>query len=250
MRCFFLHNFINFCPNYVTFAVADFKALYFKIIKHKAMERSYEVMGMTCTGCTQIVHDLLSKIPGVKNITMNLEKGRANVEMETLIPIDVFKEALATSLYEISTEIETDKSQPDFDDYKISPSERNKTLVSEYIIAAGKMDSRSLRACLSPEFEFDGPIHLHSVEDYIKMIEDHVQSGIGNILSGNEIKAIFTDDDEACVIYDVVTNTNVKRVAAFEKITIKENKILSTHVKFDQQRMKLLMREIVNNKNR
>lgn len=213
------------------------------------MERSYEVMGMTCTGCTQIVHDLLSKVPGVKNVTMNLEKGRANVEMETLIPIDVFKEALATSLYEISTEIEADKSQPDLDDYKVDPSERNKMLVSEYIIAVGKMDSRSLRACLSPEFEFDGAIHLYSAEDYIKMIEDHVQSGIGNIVSGNEIKAIFTDGDEACVIYDVVTNTHVKRVAAFEKIAIKENKIVSTHIKFDQQRMKLLMQEIRNSKN-
>jgi copper chaperone CopZ len=188
----------------------------------------------------QIVHELLSKVPGVKGVEVDLDKATAKIETDKTVTTEALRQALAGSLYELAEEVESNAQE----NSSVTNSQKNKELVTTYITAAGKMDYKALSFCLDPDFEFDGAIHLLTADDYIKMIKEHAESGVSKIVLGNEIQAIFTDGDEACVIYDVVTNTAVERVPFFEKLVLKNDKIASVEVKFDRQQMKLLIQEV------
>ncbi|WP_124979852.1 heavy metal translocating P-type ATPase [Nonlabens xiamenensis] len=58
------------------------------------MKHTYHIHGMTCNGCRNHVEQTLSKIEGVTNASVNLEKAEATIEMESHIPIEKFQEAL------------------------------------------------------------------------------------------------------------------------------------------------------------
>jgi Cu2+-exporting ATPase len=49
---------------------------------------------MTCNGCRNHVEQILSKIEGISNVAVNLEKAEATIEMELHIPIEKLQEAL------------------------------------------------------------------------------------------------------------------------------------------------------------
>ena len=49
---------------------------------------------MTCNGCRSHVEKTLSKVEGVLNASVNLEKEEATIEMEKHIPIETFQKAL------------------------------------------------------------------------------------------------------------------------------------------------------------
>lgn len=58
------------------------------------MKHTYLISGMTCKSCEAKVKYLLSNVNGVNNVTINLEKGEANVTMEHHIATSEFKSAL------------------------------------------------------------------------------------------------------------------------------------------------------------
>lgn len=58
------------------------------------MTHTYSVTGMTCTGCQAKVQNLLSKVSGVKNVTIDLPNGEAVIEMDKHISANQLKEAL------------------------------------------------------------------------------------------------------------------------------------------------------------
>ncbi len=58
------------------------------------MKHTYHIHGMTCNGCRTHVEETLSKVLGVSNATVNLEKAEATIEMVMHIPIETFQEAL------------------------------------------------------------------------------------------------------------------------------------------------------------
>lgn len=49
---------------------------------------------MSCNGCHSHVKETLSKVAGVKNVGVNLEKGEATIEMESHIPMETFQDAM------------------------------------------------------------------------------------------------------------------------------------------------------------
>ena len=59
------------------------------------MKHTYHIHGMTCNGCRTHVENTLQKVEGVVHATVNLEKSEAEIEMDSHIPIDTFKNALA-----------------------------------------------------------------------------------------------------------------------------------------------------------
>jgi copper chaperone CopZ len=59
------------------------------------MTHSYTITGMTCTGCEAKVRNLLTKVPGVKNVSINLPEDSATIDMDQHIPLTVLKEALS-----------------------------------------------------------------------------------------------------------------------------------------------------------
>ncbi len=58
------------------------------------MTHTYNVTGMTCTGCQAKVQQLLSGVAGVKKVVIDLLKGEAAIEMENHIQTTQFKSAL------------------------------------------------------------------------------------------------------------------------------------------------------------
>jgi heavy metal translocating P-type ATPase len=66
--------------------------------KHKQaqsqMEYTFHIHGMTCDGGRNHVEEILSKVKGVSNVAVNLEKAAATIEMESHLPIEKFQGAL------------------------------------------------------------------------------------------------------------------------------------------------------------
>ena len=58
------------------------------------MKHTYHIHGMTCNGCRSHVEETLSKVEGVSNVVVNLEKAEAVIEMESHIPLETFQKAL------------------------------------------------------------------------------------------------------------------------------------------------------------
>lgn len=203
----------------------------------------YKISGMTCKGCTQIVHDSILKVAGVKKVNVDLSKAQASVETEYHIPIETLQTALADTLYQISelAATSTDKQHPLPPD---EVSEKNKELVSAYVTAVGRLEHEQLHQYLHPDFKFNGAVSFHSANDYIEMIKDHANSAVAGILLKCDIKAIFADENECCVIYDSVTRFPARTVSFVEWIKIKDGKIISTDVKYNRYQMKQLMQEM------
>ncbi|MGT2743225.1 heavy-metal-associated domain-containing protein [Streptococcus plurextorum] len=63
----------------------------------------YEVSGMKCEGCVKTVTEKLSKVPGVKAVTVDLEKKRVSVEGRVLKFL--LKSALKDSKFALGKEV-------------------------------------------------------------------------------------------------------------------------------------------------
>lgn len=59
------------------------------------MTHTYNISGMTCSGCQNKVENLLSKVDGVEKVSIDLGKGTANIQMSKHIAITALKNALA-----------------------------------------------------------------------------------------------------------------------------------------------------------
>lgn len=58
------------------------------------MKHTYHIHGMTCNGCRNHVEQTLSKVKGVANVSVDLEKAEASIEMESHIPIETFQKVM------------------------------------------------------------------------------------------------------------------------------------------------------------
>ena len=58
------------------------------------MTHTYNITGMTCSGCQSKVQELLSKVPGVKNVVINLDKGEAIIDMDRHVSASELKDSL------------------------------------------------------------------------------------------------------------------------------------------------------------
>jgi len=58
------------------------------------MTHTYHITGMTCTNCQTKVQHLLSKVSGIKNVSIDLKNGSADIEMDKHISTATLKTAL------------------------------------------------------------------------------------------------------------------------------------------------------------
>ena len=58
------------------------------------MTHNYTITGMTCTGCQAKVQGLLSKVPGVTAVGIDLAGGKASIDMSRHIPVSELQTAL------------------------------------------------------------------------------------------------------------------------------------------------------------
>ncbi len=58
------------------------------------MTHTYQITSMTCTACQAKVQHLLSQVKGVKNISVDLTKGEADITLDAHIATSELKNAL------------------------------------------------------------------------------------------------------------------------------------------------------------
>jgi len=60
------------------------------------MKHEYIITGMTCSGCSATVKKVLSAVPGVQDVSIDLPAGRATIQMQQHVPTHSLQQALAT----------------------------------------------------------------------------------------------------------------------------------------------------------
>jgi SnoaL-like protein len=103
-------------------------------------------------------------------------------------------------------------------------------LVTAYITAVGEHRLEDLPAMLDPDAEFTfGDTTLHGAEAFAGGF-----TRLLPIILRNEIRKIFVEGDEACVIYDFVTDTPAGAVLSVEYIKVRNGRILSSLLVFER----------------
>jgi copper chaperone CopZ len=205
--------------------------------------KTFKVTGMTCEGCAKTVHDLLSRVEGVSKVHVDLLKKQADVKTGKQVSIRQLHAALGDTVYELLPIKEKPFPNTDTDLTREEKLHReNKALVSDYITAVAENNYMQLEECLHQDFVFNNIITFHSAKDFIRMLKEHAASGVTDMVIKNDIKAIFADGNKAEVIYDMITDTPVKRVRFLQEIKIENRKILSAKAKFEKHSMKQLMK--------
>ncbi|WP_412559966.1 heavy metal translocating P-type ATPase [Winogradskyella sp. MIT101101] len=90
------------------------------------MKHIYHIHGMTCNGCRSHVEETLSKVEGVSEATVDLEKAEATIEMESHIPIERFQEALKKDGDRYSIHKQGEQNQHSKDKKKEQPKGKGK----------------------------------------------------------------------------------------------------------------------------
>jgi hypothetical protein len=103
-------------------------------------------------------------------------------------------------------------------------------IAREYVEAIGDKELGKVEALLAPDVEFAGPaMTLSSAVEVLTALRR-----IGAILVRNEIRRIFADGREACVIYDFVSDTAIGVVPTVEWLTIDRGRIRIVKVYYDR----------------
>ena len=114
-------------------------------------------------------------------------------------------------------------------------------LTTSYIDAVGNGRLEDLRPMLDPDAEFTfGDTTLRGADAFIDGFRRLVP-----IIKRNEIRKIFVDGDEACVIYDFVTDTPVGPVLSIEYLKFKDGRIASSLLLFERLHWPEVMAELV-----
>jgi ketosteroid isomerase-like protein len=98
-----------------------------------------------------------------------------------------------------------------------------------YLDAVSRKDLDRIEALVAPDIRFVGPAStIMGARDLLaafrRIVAIHVR---------NEIKRVFRDGDEVCVIYDFVTDT-VGALPTVEWMRIEGGRILSVNIYYDQ----------------
>lgn len=114
------------------------------------------------------------------------------------------------------------------DHKQIKPRELE-SIARKYLDAVGSKDLDTVQSLLSPDVTFVGPVmSICGAPGVIESLQR-----IGAIHVRNEIKRVFVDDNEVCVIYDFVTDL-VENVPTIEWLRIDGTLIQSVRLYYDQ----------------
>jgi hypothetical protein len=99
-----------------------------------------------------------------------------------------------------------------------------------YLDAIGQHDFDALADLLHPELDFSGPfVTLHSADEYVAAYRR-----LALVLTRTDLRRIFVDGDELCVIYDFVTETPAGAIPFYEWMTLEGGRIRSIRLTFDR----------------
>ena len=67
-----------------------------------SVTETYTVSGMTCGHCVQAVTDELIRLPGVRDVRVDLNSGQVTVESDGMLPLDEVRVAVDEAGYALS----------------------------------------------------------------------------------------------------------------------------------------------------
>jgi len=76
------------------------------------MKQIYQITGMTCGGCSATVTTRLSRLDGVNQVEVDLEKAQATIQMELPVSLDVLRSALPEKYNILEQAEHGDKTPP------------------------------------------------------------------------------------------------------------------------------------------
>ncbi|HEY4176396.1 MAG TPA: nuclear transport factor 2 family protein [Kofleriaceae bacterium] len=98
-----------------------------------------------------------------------------------------------------------------------------------YMDAVTAKDFARLEAIFAPNIKFEGP--SRSIDNRTELMD--ALRRMSAILVKNDVKRVFSDGSEVCVIYDVVTDA-IAPLPTVEWLTINEGRIQSIKLFYDQ----------------
>jgi ketosteroid isomerase-like protein len=105
-----------------------------------------------------------------------------------------------------------------------------KNIALAYIEACGRKDLDAVDALLAPDMKFVGPgSALTGAAPYLAVLQR-----IGPVWVRSDLKKVFVDGPEVCVIYDFVTDTPAGAVPIVEWLRIEGGRITSVTLVFDR----------------
>jgi limonene-1,2-epoxide hydrolase len=102
-------------------------------------------------------------------------------------------------------------------------------IVEQYKEAMGRADFAAARKLLHDDLFFQGPLDtFHQADDYIA-----ASQRLANIIQRIDVKKIFADGNDVCVLYDMVTNTPTGTAFIVEWYQVRGDKIGELRAVFD-----------------
>jgi hypothetical protein len=102
-------------------------------------------------------------------------------------------------------------------------------IVGDYQQAMGRGDFAAARKLLHDKLSFRGPLEtFESPEPYLEALKK-----LYHIIQRVDVKKIFADGDDVCVLYDMVTNTAAGTAFIAEWYQVKGEKITAIRVVLD-----------------
>jgi hypothetical protein len=115
-----------------------------------------------------------------------------------------------------------------------------KTLALEYLDAVAKQEFERLEGLLAADLQFKGPAMTRSTaQDFIAALKR-----LGAIHVRNDVKRVFVDGDDVCVIYDFVTDTTAGALPTIEWLHFDGPRISSINLYYDRLPWQTVMEAI------
>ena len=103
-----------------------------------------------------------------------------------------------------------------------------------------KKELARLDGLLAPDLAFRGPASTRSTaRDFVGALER-----IGVIHVRSDVKRVFVDGNDVCIIYDFVTDTPAGAVPTVEWLRVEDGRIRAIDLYYDRVPWKLVMDEI------
>ena len=101
--------------------------------------------------------------------------------------------------------------------------------VDNYQAALEKGDFADARKLMQDDLTFQGPLDTFSTADqYLE-----TRKRLAAIIQRIDLKKVFVDGDDVCVLYDMITNTPAGTAFIVEWYEVKAGKIAAIHAVFD-----------------
>ncbi len=109
------------------------------------------------------------------------------------------------------------------------PSENASEIIQRYQMALGKGDFAAARVLMRDDMRFQGPFDtFNSADEYLEAVKK-----LASIIQRIDLKKVFVDGEDVCVLYDMVTNTPAGTAFIAEWYQITGGRIASLRAVFD-----------------